>query len=88
MIFLGHYLVRHIFANENKKPKFSDMTEREINKIIIALKDKNSRFLNVTYAIRCLLAERINLEKDEFINNPLYADEDDVLEALLNENNN
>lgn len=87
MIFLVHYLVRHIFANENKQPKFSDMKEREINKIIIALKDKNSRFLNIPYPIRCLLAERLQLEIDEFINNPLYADEDDVLEALLNENN-
>ena len=87
MMFLVHYLVRHIFANENKQLKFSDMTEREINKIIITLKDKNSRFLNVPYPIRCLLAERLLLEKDEFIDNPLYADEDDVLEALLNENN-
>ena len=87
MIFLVHYLVRHIFANENKQLKFSDVKEREINKIIIALKDKNSRLLNVPYPIRCLLAERLLLEKDEFIDNPLYADEDDVLEALLNENN-
>lgn len=66
---------------------YFNMTEKEINKIIITLKDKNSRFLNVPYPIRCLLAERLLLEKDEFIDNPLYADEDDVLEALLNENN-
>jgi hypothetical protein len=61
------------------------MNEIAIKRIIIALKDKNSKFLNEPYPIRCLLAQRLLLEKDEFINNPLYVDEDDVLEALLNE---
>jgi hypothetical protein len=63
------------------------MNEIAIKRIIIALKDKNSKFLNAPYPIRCLLAQRLLLEKEEFINNPLYVDEDDVLEALLNENN-
>ena len=70
-----------------KQVKYLTMTKTEINKIIIALKDKNSKFLNEPYPIRCLLAQRLLLEKEEFINNPLYVDEDDVLEALLNENN-
>lgn len=68
-----------------KQVKYLTMTKTEINKIIIALKDKNSKFLNEPYPIRCLLAQRLLLEKEEFINNPLYVDEDDVLEALLNE---
>lgn len=70
-----------------KQVKYLTMTKTEINKIIIRLKDKNSKFLNAPYPIRCLLAQRLLLEKEEFINNPLYVDEDDVLEALLNENN-
>ena len=64
------------------------MTEKEINQLIKELRRKDSKLLpNQEFFIQAILAQRLEDEKNEFIDHPFFADEDDVLEALLKEIN-
>lgn len=62
------------------------MEKQEINNLIKELRRKDSKLLSdQEYFIRAILAQRLEDEINEFIDHPFFADEDDVLEALLKE---
>lgn len=65
------------------------MTKKEIERLIKELKRKGSNLLpDKPMFFRAILAQRLEDEKEEFINHPFFADETDVQEALLKEFNN
>ena len=62
------------------------MTEPEINKLIQQLRRKDSKLLpSKPPFIKAILAQKLEDEKEDFIDYPFFADEEDVLEALLKE---
>lgn len=62
------------------------MTEPEINKLIQKLRRKDSKLLpEKPIFIKAILAQKLEDEKEDFIDHPFFADEEDVLEALLKE---
>ena len=64
------------------------MTEKQIYKLIKQLKRKDCKLLpDKPMFFRAILAQRLEDEKEEFVDHP-FEDETDVLEALLKELNN
>lgn len=64
------------------------MTEKQIYKLIKQLKRKDCKLLpDKPMFFRAILAQRLEDEKEEFVDHP-FEDETDVLEALLKEFNN
>ena len=62
------------------------MTEKEIYNLIKELRRKNSKLLpNHEFFFRAILAQRLEDEKNEFIDHPFFSDTEDVLETLLKE---
>lgn len=65
------------------------MTEKQIYKLIKQLKRKDCKLLpDKPMFFRAILAQRLEDEKEEFVQHPNFVDEIDVLEALLKELNN
>jgi hypothetical protein len=62
------------------------MSEQQINNLITELRRKDSKLLpKHEFFIRAILAQRLEDEKEDFIDHPFFTDEDDILEALLKE---
>ena len=62
------------------------MSEQQINNLITELRRKDSKLLpKHEFFIRVILAQRLEDEKEDFIDHPFFTDEDDILEALLKE---
>lgn len=62
------------------------MKEKEINQLIKELRRKDSKLLpNQEFFIRAIIAQRLEDEKNEFIDHPFFSDTEDVLETLLKE---
>ena len=60
------------------------MEKKEINKLIKELRRKDSKLLpKHEFFIRAILAQRLEDEKEDFIDHPFFTDEDDILEELL-----
>ena len=65
------------------------MTEKQIYKLIKQSKRKDCKLLpDKPMFFRAILAQRLEDEKEDFVEHPFFADETDVLEALLKELNN
>ena len=65
------------------------MTEKQIYKLIKQLKRKDCKLLpDKPMFFRAILAQRLEDEKEDFVEHPFFADETDVLEALLKKLNN
>ena len=60
------------------------MSEQQINNLITELRRKDSKLLpKHEFFIRAILAQRLEDEKEDFIDHPFFTDEDDILEELL-----
>lgn len=60
------------------------MSEQQIYNLIKELRRKDSKLLpKHEFFIRAILAQRLEDEKEDFIDHPFFTDEDDILEELL-----
>lgn len=60
------------------------MSEQQIYNLIKELRRKDSKLLpKHEFFIRAILAQRLEDEKEDFIDHPFFTDEEDILEELL-----